>query len=212
LFTEMIPLKRRWVGEGTVSLAEDLELLGLMRRSGCQAMLIGFESVQKETLNSMLKTKNLKLDYSEAMHRFHGEGIAILGAFVFGFDHENKDVFDQTLEFAFAHRVELAQLRPLTPLPGTPFYQRLLEEDRLLVPEWWLRDDKPKIPLFRPKGMTPDEFLNGLNRISKQFYSVSGIMRRFLGISPWKRSVMSWRLYAGANLAFRKRYYKGLMT
>ncbi len=48
LFTEMIPLRRRWLAQGTVSLAEDLELLGLMKRSGCLGLLIGFESVQKD--------------------------------------------------------------------------------------------------------------------------------------------------------------------
>ena len=47
LFTEMIPLRRRWLAQGTVSLAQDLELLELMRRSGCLGLLIGFESVQK---------------------------------------------------------------------------------------------------------------------------------------------------------------------
>lgn len=206
LFTEMIPLKRRWVGEGTVSLAEDLQLLRLMKRSGCHGLLIGFESVQKETQNSMLKLKKLKMDYSEAMRRFHGEGIPIQGAFVFGFDHENKDVFEQTLEFAFAARLDLAQFRPLTPYPGTHLYQRLLKEGRLPVPNWWLSGDTPQHPLFRLKGMSPDELLDGMARITKQFYSVGGITRRFFGIRPWKRSAIGWRLYAGVNWAFRKRY------
>ena len=63
LFTEMIPLRRRWLAQGTVSLAEDLELLGLMRRSGCLGLLIGFESVQKGTQNEVKKIKNLKIDF-----------------------------------------------------------------------------------------------------------------------------------------------------
>ncbi|NIQ80658.1 MAG: B12-binding domain-containing radical SAM protein, partial [Anaerolineae bacterium] len=65
----------------------------------------------------MGKTKNLKIGFPEAMRRFHGEGIAVLGAFVFGFDHENEDVFDQTLEFCMKHRLDGAQLRILTPFP-----------------------------------------------------------------------------------------------
>ena len=51
LFTEMIPLRRRWLAQGTVSLAEDWSCSGLMRRSGCLGLLIGFESVQKGTQN-----------------------------------------------------------------------------------------------------------------------------------------------------------------
>ena len=61
--------------------------------------MIGFESVQKETQNEVKKIKNLRIDFYEAMRRFHGEGFGILGSFVFGFDYENKDVFEQTLEF-----------------------------------------------------------------------------------------------------------------
>jgi len=67
LVTEMIPLKRHWVGQGSVSLAEDPELLKLMRRSGCRALLVGFESVQKNVQEGMAKTKKLKVDYAEAM-------------------------------------------------------------------------------------------------------------------------------------------------
>ena len=131
LFTAMIPLKRHWMGQGTVSLAEDVELLTLMRRSGCQGLLLGFESVQKDTQHEMKKIKNLKIDFYEAMRRFHGEGISILGAFVFGFDHENRDVFDQTLEFIVKGRLDCVQLRILQPLPGTRLYTRLLSEGRL---------------------------------------------------------------------------------
>ena len=74
LFTEMIPLRRRWLAQGTVSLAEDPELLGLMKRAGCLGLLIGFESVQKETQDEVNKIKNLRVDFYEAMRRFHGEG------------------------------------------------------------------------------------------------------------------------------------------
>ncbi len=207
LFSRMIPLKRRWVGEGGVSLAEDRELLRLMRRSGCQALLIGFESVQKKTQQSMLKIKNLKIDYKEAMKRFHGEGISILGAFVFGFDHEDKDIFEKTYEFALKNHIELAQLRPMVPYPGTRLYQRLLKENRLFSNKWWLEKGKPRVPLFQPKNMSEEEFSEGMRKLGKYFYSRSAIIKRFFGIKPWKRSAANFQLYFGANLAFRKRYY-----
>src|SRR5512135_3030099 len=133
LFTEMIPLRRQWLAQGTVSLAEDLELLGLMKRAGCLGLLIGFESVQGGTQNEVNKIKNLKIDFCEAMRRFHGEGFGILGSFVFGFDYENKDVFEQTLEFIMRCHMDALQLRILIPYPGTRLYQRLLSEGRLFV-------------------------------------------------------------------------------
>ena len=210
LFTEMIPLRSMWVGSGGVSLAEDLGLLRLMRRSGCRALLIGFESVQQKTQKGMKKTKNLKLDFPEAMRRFHGEGIAVLGAFVFGFDHENKDVFDQTLEFCMKCRLDGAQVRILTPFPGTLLYARLSEERRLFAPEWWLHRYSSRAPLFQLKGMTEDELVDGIARLQRQIYSFDGIIKRFFGMTLRKRGTVGARLYTGFNLATRRRYFKEL--
>ncbi len=210
LFTKMIPLRLKWAGQGPVSLAEDMELLKLMRRSGCVGLLIGFESVQKETFDGMKKIRNLKIDFSEAIRRFHNEGIAILGAFVFGFDHENKDVFDQTLEFSIRNRLDCVELRILSPFPGTRLYSRLLREGRLFVPDWWLHGYPPDTLLFQPKGMTSEELVEGFIRLNRQTYSMGSIIKRFFGINPWKRDPFGCLVYAGSNLATRKRYFKGL--
>jgi radical SAM superfamily enzyme YgiQ (UPF0313 family) len=210
LFTEMIPLRRHWLGQGTVSLAEDLELLRLMRRSGCKGLLIGFESVQKGTQTEVKKIKNLRIDFYEAMRRFHGEGFGILGAFVFGSDYENTDVFEQTLEFIMRGRLECIELRILTPYPGTPLYERLLREGRLFVRDWWLRGYPSDTLLFQPKGMTADELISGFARLTRQTYSFGGMIRRFFGVSPWKRTLLGCYLYAGINLSTRKRYFRGL--
>lgn len=208
LFAELIPLKRRWVGQGTVSLAEDLELLHLMRCSGCEGLQIGFESVERQIQDRMRKTSTLKMDYSEAMRRFHGEGIAILGGFIFGFDDESKNVFDRTLEFITASRLEGIQLRILCPFPGTRLYKRLLGEGRLFDPRWWLKEESLGPLLFHPKCMTPDELVYGLNRIKKECYSLRSIIDRFFGVSPWRRSAIGFNIFAGLNLAQRKRYHK----
>jgi radical SAM superfamily enzyme YgiQ (UPF0313 family) len=210
LFTEMIPLQKSWAGQGTVSLAEDLDLLRLMKRSGCVGLLIGFESVQKATQGQMKKIKNLRIDFSEAMRRFHGEGLAVLGAFVFGFDHEDKEVFDQTLEFIMGCRLDCVELRILTPFPGTRLYGRLLGEGRLFVTDWWLHEYPPDTILFQPKKITPEELIEGFARLNREVYSWNGMVNRFFGMSPWKRTLLGCQIYAGFNLATRKRYLTGL--
>jgi radical SAM superfamily enzyme YgiQ (UPF0313 family) len=212
LFTEMIPLQRLWMGQGTVSLAEDVDLLKLMRRSGCRGLLIGFESVQKDTQHEMKKIKNLKIDFYEAMRRFHGEGISILGAFIFGFDYENKDVFEQTFEFIIKGCLDCVQLRILQPLPGTRLYTRLLSEGRLFEPDWWLRGYPPDTLLYQPKSMTADELMSGYARLNRQTYSFGAIFKRFFGVSPWKRTLRGCLVYAGVNISTRIRYFKGLKT
>lgn len=210
LITEMIPLKRRWLAQGTVSLAEDPELLSLMKRAGCLGLLIGFESVQKDAQNEVRKIKNLKIDFYEAMRRFHGEGFGILGAFVFGFDYENKDVFEQTLEFIMKSRIDCAELRILTPYPGTRLYERLLSEGRLFERDWWLRGYPPDTLLYQPRGMTAHELIEGFAGLNRQAYSFGAMTKRFFGMSPWKRTLFGCQVYAGINLSTRKRYFNGL--
>ena len=210
LFTEMIPLKKRWLAQGTVSLAEDPELLSLMKRSGCLGLLIGFESIQKTTQDEVMKIRNLKIDFYEAMRRFHGEGFGILGSFVFGFDFENKDVFDQTFEFIMKSYMDVVQLRILTPYPGTRLYERLLKDGRLFEHDWWLQGHPPDTVLYQPMGMTVDELISGYAGLNKQVYSAGAIMKRFLGMTPWKRTLLGCMTYTGVNLSTRKRYFKGL--
>ncbi|NVN91334.1 MAG: B12-binding domain-containing radical SAM protein [Desulfuromonadales bacterium] len=210
LFTEMIPLRKRWLAQGTVSLAEDPELLGLMNRAGCMGLLIGFESVQKDTQDEVHKIKALKIDFFEAMRRFHGEGFGILGCFVFGFDFEDKHVFDQTRDFILKSSMDCAQLRILTPYPGTRLYSRLTNEGRLFVNDWWLRGYPPDTLLFQPKGMTVDELISGFARLNRQAYSYGAITKRFFGMTPWKRTLFGCQVYAGLNLSTRSRYFKSL--
>jgi radical SAM superfamily enzyme YgiQ (UPF0313 family) len=210
LFTEMIPLRRLWLGQGTVSLAEDVELLRLMRRSGCMGLLIGFESVQKAAQNGVRKIKNLRIDFYEAMRRFHDEGFGVLGAFVLGLDHEDKEVFDQTLDFVLRSRMDCVELRILTPYPGTRLYDRLLSEGRLFEQDWWLHGYPPDTLLYQPRGMTAEELINGFARLNRQAYSFSAMTKRFFGMSPWKRGLFGCQVYAGINLSTRKRYFNGL--
>jgi radical SAM superfamily enzyme YgiQ (UPF0313 family) len=210
LFAEMIPLGLKWAGQGNVTLAEDLDLLRLMKRSGCVGLLVGFESVQQEPAGGMQKIASLHIGFEEAVRRFHGEGIALLGAFIFGFDHQTADVFDQTLEFSVKARLDALELRILTPFPGTRLYSRLLEEGRMFLPDWWLRGYPADTLLFQPKGMTPDQLVDGFVRLNRQTYSVGSILKRFLGVSPIQRGAFGCSVYAGLNWATRQRYLKGV--
>jgi radical SAM superfamily enzyme YgiQ (UPF0313 family) len=158
----------------------------------------------------MRKNRSLKISPAEAARRFHGEGIPLLGAFIFGFDGETEDVFDRTVEFALKLRLDALQVRLLWPFPGTALYQRLLAEGRLLVPEWWLEDYQPGKLLYRPQGMTPEALVTGVARVQKELYAWSGIASRFFGINPLKRRPMDLALYVGLNLGQRKRYYAEL--
>jgi radical SAM superfamily enzyme YgiQ (UPF0313 family) len=210
LFEEMIPLGLKWAGQGYVSLAEDLDLLRVMKRSGCVGLLIGFESVQKKLVGGMPKITSLRIGFEEAVRRFHGEGISLLGAFVFGFDQQTPEVFDQTFEFSLKNRLDAVELRILTPFPGTRLYSRLMKEGRMYSPDWWLHGYPADTLLFHPKGMTPDQLVNGFVHLNRQIYSVNAILKRFLGMSPKRRGAFGCSVYAGLNWATRLRYLRGI--
>jgi radical SAM superfamily enzyme YgiQ (UPF0313 family) len=210
--SQLKPLRRTWVGQGTVALAEDIELVKLMYRAGCRGLLIGFESVQKEVRGRMKKSKDRTIDHSEAVRRFHGEGIPIIGAFILGFDHEDKDIFDKTFEFVMKNNVDYSQIRILTPYPGTQLFSRLLKEKRLFVPDWWLHGYSTRTVLFRPKNMTPRDLVEGYSRLNKQLHSVGKIGRRFFGIAPWKRGLNGCLAFVAFNIGQRKRYKVSLNT
>ncbi len=212
LFQEMTPLNKLWVGQGTISLAKDAEFLKLMRRSGCMGLLVGFESVQSQTQSGMRKLGRGKADYADAMRRFHDEGLFILGSFVFGFDHEDRGVFEQTYEFVVKNHIDGVQLRIMVPFPGTRLYERLSNEERLFATDWWLKGYNSDTLLFRPTGMTPDELIDGFSRLNRELYSWGGIIRRFMGMSLQKRTAFGARLYAGFNIATRRRYFRSLET
>jgi radical SAM superfamily enzyme YgiQ (UPF0313 family) len=177
------PLGIRWSCQISIDVARDEQLLDRMAAAGCQLALIGFESLSRENLKQMAKPWNrVAGDYLSVVRRFHERGVAVYGTFVFGYDHDTTDTIRQSLDFALEARLEIANFNPLTPTPGTPLYDRLLSEGRLLSPRWWL-DPAYRYgdPIFRPRGMTPDEFAGQCYEAKRDFYSWRSITTRVLG-------------------------------
>jgi len=183
LCRELAPLKRQWVGQMTIALGKDPELVAMMAKSGCAGVFIGFESVDQETLKSMRKPHNRADRYAEHLKVIRGNGIPVLGAFVFGFDNDDPDVFDRTLEFIFQARIDLAQFTVITPLPGTDLYPRWEREGRLRYRDWWLTHHWSEV-LFHPAKMSPEQLRSGWVRSAVEYYRADRIARRMLGHLP----------------------------
>ena len=197
LFTALIPLNVKWFGLTTVMIAHDRELMELMARSGCHGLLLGLETISDGSLRDAQKDFNSSVDYIRLIDDLHALKIAIQGCFVFGLDHDTKDTFERTAEFAIDTGVDLPRFAIVTPFPGTPLYRRLDAEGRILTKNWELYDGQHVV--FQPSNMTCDELRLGHERVWKKVYSYSGIWRR-LGHS--KKFDF---LIAGANMGYR--YY-----
>ncbi len=179
LFREMAHLNITWAGLATVQIAWDDELLDLARKSGCRGLLVGFETVSPEGLSESKKSFNLHRTYGEVIAKLHDAGIAIMGTFVFGFEPDTLDVFQQVAEFAVEHRIDLPRYAILTPFPGTPLFRQMEREGRILTRDWSLYDGQHTV--FQPKGMSPEQLYSGLEQAWKTTYSWGNIARRLKG-------------------------------
>lgn len=179
LFSALISLKIKWGGLATTTLAWDEELLDLAARSGCRGILIGFESLAQDSLDEMKKSFNARRDYQEIVRRIHDRGIAIMGCFVFGFDHDTRDTFDATVDFVLDAKIDLPRYAIMVPFPGTAAHRRLKAEGRILTDNWSLYDGQHVV--FEPKQMTADELLHNTGRAWRKTYSYSSIFKRLAG-------------------------------
>jgi radical SAM superfamily enzyme YgiQ (UPF0313 family) len=182
LCRELIPLKLKWVGQGTLTMARDEKLLSLMAESGCVGMLIGFESLDPGTLLQMRKKVNTVLgEYPALVRKIHEHGISIYGTFIFGYDLETPEDGMRTVDAAIGLGLGMGAFNHLLPFPGTPLYDELREERRLTDPEWWLSPTYRYGDIsFVPRTMTGEELHALCLRARRRFYSFSSIGRRVL--------------------------------
>ncbi len=177
LFTALSDMKIRWVGQASLSLARNQSLLKLAKRSGCVGLFVGLESVSSENLKKLRKTSGNVQDHSRAIEIFRDAGIFLQASLVFGFDDDDKSIFDKTLNFLEKNKVSSATFNILTPYPGTAVYARFKKEGRLLSDNW--QDYNHRTVVFRPKKLTQEELAEGFIWLGKNFYTKASIFSRF---------------------------------
>jgi radical SAM superfamily enzyme YgiQ (UPF0313 family) len=176
LFTRMIPLNIQWFGLSTVVGANDDELLELMARSGCKGLLLGLESISDASLKDVRKQFNSSVNYRTLIDKLHRLKISIQGCFVFGLEHDTLETFDETIDFVLDTGIDLPRFAILTPFPGTPLYQSLESQGRILTKNWELYDVQHAV--FQPNNMTAEELSAGHKRVWREVYSYPSIAKR----------------------------------
>jgi radical SAM superfamily enzyme YgiQ (UPF0313 family) len=185
LFEALIPLGIEWVGQSSVSLAKDKEMLKLCRLSGCAALFFGLESVSPSSLMGMKKSLKSIEETEEAIKIIQDNSIAFHPSIILGFDTDTKAIFDDTLEFLARTKLPTMALHVLTPYPGTRIYRRFKDQGRIISRDWSQYDHHTVV--FQPKNMTPRELAEGHRYVQSEFYSFSSIIRHIpflLRVSP----------------------------
>ncbi len=170
----LAPLGIHWFTETDISVADDPELLGLMRASGCRQVLIGLESPSGGPLQGVETRADFKSRtagrYLDALRRIQAAGITVNGCFILGLDGHTPRIFEDVLAFARAVPLYDVQITIMTAFPGTPLYDRLAREQRILAPGRWdlctLFDVN-----YEPRGMSARELKEGIYWLTERLYS-----------------------------------------
>jgi radical SAM superfamily enzyme YgiQ (UPF0313 family) len=178
LFNALKGLNKKFICNGNINDLKDDELLMLSKEAGCIQWRIGFESVCQDSLDSVQKKTNRVEEYYKTIKKIHSYGMDVHGYFIFGFDHDSKKIFKETWNFVKKSKIYTASFSILTPLPGTPVYNRLFNEDRLLTKDWSKYNFQKNV-VFKPKNMTELELIEGFKWVYSNYYSFSEFIKRF---------------------------------
>jgi radical SAM superfamily enzyme YgiQ (UPF0313 family) len=190
LMEAMIPLRVRWSALWPSYLCHDAPFMDLAQRSGLLHLNIGLESISPETLAGMNKRFNKTHQYDEMLASLRRRGISYSLNFIFGWDGEVQSVLEATLKFLDKHKVPVAYFNILTPEKGTPFYERMLSQGRILnekeISRW-----PGQVCHIRPPYGTPASFENQVRRLYREFYSLPSIVSR-LPMRLTQANIASW--------------------
>ena len=174
LLRELAKENIRWFTETDINVAQDDELLALMRDSGCQQILIGLESPGRNSLQGLELNSNWKARqqdrYKEAIAKIQSFGITVNGCFILGLDADTPAIFDDVLDFVRTSGLYEVQVTFQTAFPNTPLYHRLKAEGRILRDRAWELCTLFDIN-FEPRGMTSDQLQSGFLKLVKTLYS-----------------------------------------
>ncbi len=191
LLKAMIPYKKWWLTQASMDIVKDAELMELMRQSGCIGVFFGVESFLSDSLKDANKRQNKIDHYKEIFDIVHANGIAVMAGFIAGFDHDTADSIEEMADNLLDVGVDVPFMSILTPYKGTPLYEKLKEEQRLLDERGWEYYNGFNVA-FRPKNMSPEELLEAHRRLWRKAFSPSHVTKRMQRAVTQLRPGAAW--------------------
>jgi len=142
--------------------------------------------------------------YISTVKKLKKFGMVIVGTFIFGFDDDTPNIFDETLQMINELEIDMAEFHILTPFPGTPLYQRLKKEGRILTKDWSKYTTTNVV--FEPKNMSKQELFEGTRKVAKEYHRIPDIIRRFYKTMDFTNSMFISYYVLQRNLRYRDRY------
>lgn len=184
LFRAMIAadLGKNWIGQVTINMADDEELLDLAKRAGCRGVFIGFESPTAAGLAEVGKKFNLLKgrDFRASVRRIHRHNMLVVGSFIIGLDADEPGVGRTIARTARRYGVDILNALFLTPLPGTRLWDQMKAQDRIAAnnfPADW-RYYTLGFPTAVYKNFSWPAIVSEMNSCDRRFYSLWQIFGR----------------------------------
>jgi radical SAM superfamily enzyme YgiQ (UPF0313 family) len=198
LFTRLEPLGIRWFGQATTALGQQPKLLDAFARSGCQALLVGIESIETASRKAHRKTQNRTEELAGNIRAIRQSGISLYGSFIYGLDGDTLATPAAILDFIRETRLDVPGINILRPNPGTKVFDRLREEGRLLFDP----DDPAAFRytfgqemLYRPKNIPLDDFIESYADLTRKVFNIPNAIRRGLDAPGIKPAVLFFNLF-----------------
>jgi len=193
LFRAMIDrgIRKDWIGQASLNVADNEDVLKYAAKSGCRMLFIGIESEQEDQLSGANKRLNLRMgvnSYNHVFDKMHKYGIAVIAGFIFGWENDTPERIDHRAAFTRRCHADSIQTTLLTPLPGTRLFERMQREGILVLnnfPDDWKHYGYESL-VFKPATMDRIEMQEYIFKVFDKVYEPGFLKRRML--KSWWRT------------------------
>jgi radical SAM superfamily enzyme YgiQ (UPF0313 family) len=165
-----------WFTQVNSSIGFDHELLDLMAESNCLYLLIGFESLEPESLKTMKKKMNSPQDYSMIIKNIHDKGIRVIYSTIFDDNSIKHEAIDSLTAFINKTKVLYILTNILTPYPGTDLRKEMESKGLISSNDHALFNIRNLV--YKPKGISKKEFYTNYLKINDELFSFDKIISR----------------------------------
>ncbi|MCK6506294.1 B12-binding domain-containing radical SAM protein [Myxococcota bacterium] len=177
LLDGMKGMDRWWLTQASIDITRDPRLLDALADSGCIGIFLGIESLRADSLAEAGKRQNKVAEYRAAVDALHARGICVMAGFIAGFDHDDEHSIVAMADELLDIGVDVPFLSVLTPFKGTPLWDRLAAEDRLLLDRGWGHHNGYNVA-FRPARTSPEGLLAAHRALWRRAFSPAHTARR----------------------------------
>ena len=201
-------IKKSWISQASVNVAKNDELLKLMKRSGCQGLLMGFESLDEDKLCIYGKSQNVKQNtplekfYKSVIDRLHKHGLSVNGYFCYGYE-DTANSIQSSLEFILKANLDVVNTPIIVPSPGTSLFRKLDNQlDYKNFPEDWNKYLGRLV--YRPKNASKKDFYKAYVASAEKLISLREIIKRCWTTLRYSRSPFHALIFFLINWNYRK--------